>query len=443
MKRFRLHVGLVACLAVLCACQREGNAPLPHVQQLNALHGDTRDLAVELREGTNMAAAPSPDGERIVFSMQGALWVMPVEGGAAQRITGWELEATHPVWSPDGTTIAFQNFAADGNYHIWTIRPDGRDPKELTSGPYDDREPAWLPDGSGLVFASDRSNDTNYKIWRLTLAGNVMTQLTHGKGAEGQPAVSQDGKRLAWADRARIYTAALEDATPEAPAAPTAVAAGSAPAFTPDSKTLVYHNLGGQLTLAEREITSNEDTFPFPVRFLPDGRLLYTADGKVRLRNASGADPVDLHFEATMLLRRPGSQRVRERGFGNRAPQPVRGISAPALSPDGASIAFVALNDVWVMRIGEAPRRLTNDTDRDAGVQWRADGLAVYFSSDRGNGGYLAVDQMTLASGARTRLVVLPGRSLANPKLSPTDERIAFTDDTGQLALWGMVAQSA
>jgi Tol biopolymer transport system component len=50
----------------------------------------------------------------------------PVRGGNATRITDWHLEPTAPVWSPDGKRIAFQNYAPEGNYHIWTIEPDGR-----------------------------------------------------------------------------------------------------------------------------------------------------------------------------------------------------------------------------------------------------------------------------------------------------------------------------
>ncbi|MFC3457865.1 amidohydrolase family protein [Massilia haematophila] len=412
--------------ALLAGCQWHGGG----VDQLNGLRGPTRDLTVELREGTNMAAAPSPDGRRIVFSAQGALWVMPAKGGRAVRITDYRLEPTAPVWSPDGKRIAFQNYAPEGNFHIWTISPEGRHATEITSGPYDDREPAWLPDGSGLVFSSDRSGDGQYKIWSVALGGAAPVQLTTGPGAESNPVVSPDGTRLAYVDGANVVTAAV------AGGAPTVVAPGTAPAWTPDGAGLVYQNAARQLVVGGAQVTLDEDIFPFPVRYLPDGRFLYTSDGKIRIRDAAGGERRDVDFRAELKLRRPVFKKPKDRGFDNLDVRPVRGISAPVLSPDGRSIAFVALNDVWAMRIGEDPVRLTNDPDRDANPQWTADGRAVYFSSERGNAGQLAVDQVELGSGLRTRLAAIPGRSMVTPKLSPDGGRIAYTTLSGQLEIW-------
>lgn len=429
--RLSLLAGAVALL--VSGCQSRG-AVDQRIDQLSDLHGPVRDFTVELREGTNMAAAPSPDGSRIVFSAQGALWTMPVAGGEARRITGWQLEPTAPVWSPDGRRIAFQNYAPEGNYHVWTIDPDGRNPRALTAGPNDDREPAWLPDGSGLVFSSDRGNDGQYKIWRVDAGGGAPRQVTFGSGAESNPVVSPDGARIAYADGPDVVTAPL------AGGAATVVAPGSSPAWTPDGAALVYQNAARQLVVNGVQVTTDEDIFPFPVRYLPDGRFLYTADGRIRVRDGAGAHPADIGFRARLQLRRPLFANPKERHFDDRTLRAVKGISAPALSPDGQSIAFVALNDVWVMRIGEAPRRLTDDRARDMSPQWTADGRAVYFSSERGNAGQLAVDQVEVASGARTRLAAIPGRSMANPKLSPDGGRIAYSTLNGQLEVWNRAA---
>ena len=60
--------------------------------------------------------------------------------------------------------------------------------------------------------------------------------------------------------------------------------------------------------------------------------------------------------------------------FNSTAAKPVLGILAPDLSPDGKQIAFTALNNLWVMKIGEKPQQLTHDTYFEEGAQWSPDG---------------------------------------------------------------------
>lgn len=169
MKTVKTLLALAVSGALLSACHTGSDGPVVKVDQLNDLKGPTRTLAVELHEGTNMAAAPSPDGKRIVSSAQGALWIIPATGGNAVCITDWRLEPTHPVWSPDGKTIAFQNYAPEGNYHIWTITPDGKKVSELTTGPFDDREPlgcpiaaAWCSRPTAVRMCSTRSGRSSW-----------------------------------------------------------------------------------------------------------------------------------------------------------------------------------------------------------------------------------------------------------------------------------------
>ncbi len=103
----------------------------------------------------------------------------------------------------------------------------------------------------------------------------------------------------------------------------------------------------------------------------------------------------------------------------------------------------MALNDVWVMKIGEAPVRLTNDRNRDGNPQWTPDGSAVYFSSERANAGSLAIDQIDVASKARKRLGAIAAKSMVTPKMSPAGDRIAYTTGSGQLELWNIAAKTA
>jgi dipeptidyl aminopeptidase/acylaminoacyl peptidase len=284
--------------ALVGACQSAGERSV-RVEPATELQGPTEELALELNKGASMAAAPSPDGKQIVFSAQGALWIMPVAGGEPVRLTEPHLQPAAPAWSPDGRAIAFQNFVPQGSYHIWTIAPDGSRATEITTGPNDDRDPGWLPDGSGLVFSSDRSNDGQYKIWRVALGGAPVQVTKSGAGAESKPAVSPDGTRVAYVDGPNVMT------VPLAGGAAKRVAPGAAPAWTPGGSALVYQNAGRQLVVGRAQVTSREDIAPFPVRFLPDGRFLYTANSRIRVRDAAGANPEDVDVRADLVARRP------------------------------------------------------------------------------------------------------------------------------------------
>ena len=91
-------------------------------QDANAVR-QARHVRVTLEEGTNIAAALSPDGTTLAIDLLGSLWVMPVVAGTAARITDELGDARQPAWSPDGSALTFQSYR-DGNWHVWTIAPD-------------------------------------------------------------------------------------------------------------------------------------------------------------------------------------------------------------------------------------------------------------------------------------------------------------------------------
>ena len=81
--------------------------------------------------------SPTLNRTHIVFSYAGDLWSVPRDGGSATRLTTGAGEETHPMFSPDGTQIAFTG-EYDGNIDVYTIPTSGGVPKRLTWHPAPD-----------------------------------------------------------------------------------------------------------------------------------------------------------------------------------------------------------------------------------------------------------------------------------------------------------------
>ena len=255
------------------------------------------DTVARLTEGTNMMVAAAPGGEQLAIDLVTAIWVLPVEGGTASRLTGDLQDATRPAWSPDGSTLAFQSYR-DGNFHIWTVRADGTGLQQLTSGRYDHREPHWLPDGSGLVLSSDRGGGS-YGIWRLNLSNGALSTLTDSSHEEGEPTVSANGRRVAFTvDALRIDEVNLVTGvrtTRVEQQSETSFVYG--PAYAPGG-TLAYVRLDGaasDLVVGDEHVTSDVDVFAVPPSWLSGDELVYTADGTIQRHVVGGGSTVVPH----------------------------------------------------------------------------------------------------------------------------------------------------
>lgn len=106
--------------------------------------------------------AISPDGARIVYALRTAdrdadedtrsLWQVAVGGGEARRLTRGKADAA-PVFSPDGTRIAFLR-AQDGPAQLWLLPADGGEPEQVTKLPLGAGTPVWRPDGAEIAFSA-------------------------------------------------------------------------------------------------------------------------------------------------------------------------------------------------------------------------------------------------------------------------------------------------
>lgn len=429
-------------------------SPVPGQQSADS----TGTRTLNFTAGTNASVTASPAGDRLVVEVQGVLWSLPRKGGIATALTTPELEPTRPAWSPDGSLIALCAYQG-GGFHLWTMRPDGSRLRQLTSGPWDDRGVSWSPDGTRIAFASERGGDptsgTSYKIWTVDVRSGELTQLTHDTGVEDyDPAWHPDGDRIVFV-RAGSKGAHILASVPARGGEVTVVRTTTSgllasPAVAPDGRvayvqvaeTVLYAYAPGSALMVDGEpVTDGEDVAPLPPCWTADGELLYVADGQLRARrpgkNPAGsavtATAEEIAFSAALSVPRPDFRRKRY-DFGSTAPRPVRGVHLPALSPDGGSVAFAALNALWVLPIGGRPRKLVQATP-SAYVQmpsWAPDGHSVLYSyegSAQGNG-LINVHRHWLDDG-RDEVLSTGGR--LNPALSPDGARLACQDTTGNL----------
>jgi len=88
------------------------------------------------------------------------LFVMPLRGGVPAQVTASELDISDPRWSPDGRRLAFVRDRA-----IWVVDADGSRQIRVTAHPGGDTRPRWSPDGHRLAFISRRRGWS--QIWLI------------------------------------------------------------------------------------------------------------------------------------------------------------------------------------------------------------------------------------------------------------------------------------
>ncbi|HEX9992397.1 MAG TPA: hypothetical protein VGB14_05665 [Acidimicrobiales bacterium] len=161
----------------------------------------------------------SPDGTRIAFISNRVIetnpdgnyevFAMDADGANVTQLTfaepefGWEFyQSYEPNWSPDGTQIAFNGYRAWGSSEIFTVPTDGSGTEfHVTDGvdPANKWEPRWSPDGSVILFTwgwDAYSQD----LHTINPDGTNEVDLTPDtiNTSERNPAWSPDGTRIAF-----------------------------------------------------------------------------------------------------------------------------------------------------------------------------------------------------------------------------------------------------
>jgi Tol biopolymer transport system component len=122
----------------------------------------------------------------------GTLWHKKINESESQQLTYEPMQAAQPVWSPDGSKIAFTGWLPGEPYKIYIAPANGGDPSLISDGDSDSWSPSWSSDGARLVF-SDAAND-QLQVYDLKLATTANMPGTSGARS---PTWSFDGKSIA------------------------------------------------------------------------------------------------------------------------------------------------------------------------------------------------------------------------------------------------------
>jgi Tol biopolymer transport system component len=178
------------------------------IMLMDIVSGETQSLTAS---GNNTDARFSPDNRItyckemesdtiFAFSCRWDMYIMDVNGSGNQLIV---REACNPVWSPDGSKIAYISTDASSSPQISTINPDGSNPRQLTSAslpswdsgfpPFGNYDPHWTPDGRRIVYVSE-INEGLPEIYIMNRDGSDQTRLTDTERRNENPEISCDGK---------------------------------------------------------------------------------------------------------------------------------------------------------------------------------------------------------------------------------------------------------
>jgi Tol biopolymer transport system component len=167
----------------------------------------TSGATVKLTENSgiaDLAPAWSPDGERIAYIRKTGergrpdLYVMTASGRGRERLTRTPVPERDPSWSPDGSMIAYSaRTSPTGPFRIFLVGADGSAPMQLTTQGRGsaDRSPIFSPDGTEVAFVSDRGGGFP-DVYIADVDGTRTTRLTTNAFVDGNPAWTPDGTAI-------------------------------------------------------------------------------------------------------------------------------------------------------------------------------------------------------------------------------------------------------
>jgi Tol biopolymer transport system component len=394
--------------------------------------------------------ALSPDGHEIAFASGGDIWTVPASGGIAHLLIADPATESRPLYSPDGSQLAFISArTGGGNIYIFTFATG--EVRRLTYSDQLDQLDAWSRDGKWIYFSSAANDIARLPdVFRVSAAGGTPLEVSRERYlSEFDSAPSPDGQSIAlcakgisyaqwWRnghahiDQTEIWLKPIADDQKASILLP-ADSKHAWPMWSPDGKTLYF--------MSDRSGSQNIWSVALPVG--EPNQLTHFEHGRV-LYPSIGYDGHSIVFERDMAI---WSLDLAS-GHAAEVPITLRGASSTpgvqlhhedhytemAVSPDGKKIALVAHGEIFAVpsKDGGEAFRVTHTPERELDVRWSPDSNRIVYVSERGGHRNLYEYDFTTH---KERALTNGSAENEDPRYSPDGKSIAYTRDDRELRL--------
>lgn len=406
----------------------------------------------------------SPDGGQIAFTYKGDIYTVDTGGGKARQITSSRGYDTHPVWSPDGKSIAFAS-DREGSMDVFIVGRDGGVPRRLTSHSGNE-VPVAFRDNDHVLFGAAVMPDAGDMTFPSAQFPQVYEVSTEG----GRPvmfssvpmediSVSPDGRSFLYHDRKgyedawrKHHTSSITrdiwlcttvlDRERRFRKITTFDGEDRTPVWAQDGKSFYYlSERDGSFNIYRsdiegRNITRLTSHKGHPVRFLSaakDGTLCYGFNGEIyTLKEGEPAKKVAVSIVADTYDRHLVKQLKSS------------GATEISVSPEGKEVAFVMRGDVYVTSVEyKTTKQITDTPEQERDIDFSPDGRSIVYASERD--GLWQIYQTSLvnkddklftyANDFKEERLVNSSYTSFQPQYRPDGKEVAFLQNRTELCV--------
>lgn len=374
----------------------------------------------------------SPDGSQFVY--QGAkdekgisqIFLYTLATGKNINLTNNSFGSADPSFSYDGKQVAFTSFR-DGNAEIYTMNIDGSNVRRITDHPAFDNYPVFSPDGTQIAYASNRK-DERTQIYLQNLNNDIppakIADLNGNTGLISKCWSADATQILLYNDqygKSRILLSNVEP-YPARVLLSDENADLRSPHLSPGGKEILYEarlaDERNEFRITNLESGTTKKIFKTEPNKMPSHSPALSPDGKrIAFSDRSGGN------SEIFIINTDGT------GLQNLTNDPLLDTD-PVFSPDGNEIIFArdlyGAQQLYRMNLdGSDQRRVTEKNGYEMTPAVSPDGSSLVFAGDRDGRG---LDIFLLALNDPNYEKRLAGRRLHDvaPAFSPDGKRIAF-----------------